>query len=260
MKNKLMISTSLPRLPQIVESQMQQLIKATSKYCNIDLVSAIKDVVMPKNPLGINNPNALKTFADIFCKHFRQYTNQNEVQAGCLIDNRFDFGSRTERFLINKAKKRFKSLMNGLDYIGFVTFSAYKNTYLNLDVGLLRSVHLHFILIGEQKIPRSKRKQIRELAICNDEACIPLKIVKYPLNQAVEYAWKSPIFMGYSSVYDPHKDKVSNLRSRPSLKQLYKYYQLFRGVDIDHWTIAGGKGKKIWHSIKKELLAIKEAE
>ncbi len=188
---------------------------------------------------------ALCAFNDIMCRHFFFCIHQYEVASGCLIDNKFDFGSNQENFKLSEVKKHFKGIMHGLNYIGFVTFSPYQNALLSLREGLLRSVHLHFILLDDYKLPRRIRKNICSRVVCDDMAYVPLKIVRYPLQQAVAYVWKSPIFTAYSSIYNSHTDKLHNIRTKPSLKQIFKYYYQFQGYTLDEWTIAGGKGKNM---------------
>lgn len=248
-------------LEQVMTEQYDLLCRSIARYGKSNLLEEMNFIRPDNNGLNMLNPYSLKVFADIFCQRFYDLTlckSDVRVLSATLIDDEFDFGSKKGKFKVNKAKRKFKEILNGLDYIGNVTFAMYRNEKKSLDEGYLRSVHCHFLLLSP--ISRKRREEISSLVHMDENKGIPLYIKEYSLQEAVEYIWHAP-FPAYASIPNKNKCTVEQMKVKPTLKSLYGLYINYKPSKIYDWTIAGGKGLEVWNSIKDELEAsIEESE
>lgn len=240
-------------LEQVMTEQYDLLCRSIARYGKRNLLEEMNFIHPDKNGLSMLNPYSLKVFADIFCRRFCELTlckSGIRVFSATLIDDEFDFGSKKGKFKINKAKRKFKEILDGLDYIGNVTFAMYRNEKKSMDEGYLRSVHCHFLLLNP--ISRKRREEICTLVRMDENKGIPLYIKEYSLQEAVEYIWHAP-FPAYASIPNKCKCTVEQMKVKPTLKSLYGLYTNYKFSKIYDWTIAGGKGLEVWNSIKNEL-------
>lgn len=248
-------------LERIMSEQYDLLCRSITRYSKDNLLEKMDFIHPDNNDLNMMNPYSLKVFADIFCQRFCELTlckSDVRVFSATLIDDEFDFGSKKGKFKVNKAKRKFKKILTGLDYIGNVTFAMYRNEKKSLDGGYLRSVHCHFLLLNP--ISRKWREEISRLVCMDGNKGIPLYIKKYPLQKTVEYIWHAP-FPAYATIPKKEKDAFEQIKVKPTMKSLYELYTKHKFCKIYDWTIAGGKGLEVWCAIKNELKAsIEESE
>lgn len=245
-------------LEQIMSEQYDLLCRSITRYSKDNLLEEMNFIHPDNNGLNMLNPYSLKEFANIFCQRFYDLTlckSDVRVLSATLIDDEFDFGSKKGKFKVNKAKRKFKEILNGLDYIGNVTFAMYRNEKKSLGEGYLRSVHCHFLLLNP--ISREQREKISKLVYVDRNKGIPLCIKKYPLQKAIEYIWHAP-FPAYASIPNNEKGTVKQIKVKPTMKSLYDLYVKYKFCKIYDWTIAGGKGLDVWKFIKNELEAFIE--
>lgn len=245
-------------LEQIMSEQYDLLCRSIARYGKSNLLEEMNFIHPDNKGLNMMNPYSLKMFADIFCRKFCELNlckRNIQVLSATLIDDEFDFGSKKGKFKINKAKKKFKEILKGLDYIGNVTFAMYRNEKKSLDEGYLRSVHCHFLLLNP--ISRKRREEMSSLVHMDENKGIPLYVKEYSLQEAVEYIWHAP-FPAYASIPNQDENTVEHIKVKPTMKSLYSLYTDHKFSKIYDWTIAGGKGREVWNFIKNELEAFIE--